>query len=466
MARRGRRLAAVLLVTAACSAPLPALAAPQAPAGPTARAGSTSHLPAWWFAKMKLAEAQRVSTGKGATVAVIDSSLDTSIPELRGADVTFGHTCPAGYEKKATSTTGWVADHGTAMTTLIVGSGRGNGPGGRGILGVAPDARVLFYPNDRDGKYSKHIDCDELEMGRQIVDAARRGADIINLSFDSSPTIEPYVRKAMALGSVVVAAAGDRRDQLHGWIRQPAAIPGVVAVDGVDDQARPWRNNPLPLVVGGTLYRWPATVSAPGVDVPSVAYDSGGWRSGFARTGTSDATAIVSGVLALVKARYPRATGNQLIQQLIHHTGGTHPFQWSVDYGYGIVSANRMLATDPTGWPDENPLLELPRVAKKRYPPSSYDRFRALAHRSSDQGADPSVTAGPSATPGSSVATGSPSPSVAAAAGVDGRTGGDGGSGGPAWTWFAGLGVLLVAAVAVVVRVASRRAAAPEHART
>jgi len=72
------------------------------------------------------------------------------------------------------------------------------------------------------------------------------------------------------------------------------------------------------------------------------------------------ATPIVSGFLALVAQKYPDATGNQLLQTLIHNTGADdHKLVLDATgaIGYGFVSATRMLRVDPSQYSDENPLI-------------------------------------------------------------------------------------------------------------
>jgi hypothetical protein len=95
--------------------------------------------------------------------------------------------------------------------------------------------------------------------------------------------------------------------------------------------------------------------------------ESGDWYSAGWVTGTSPATAITAGTLALVKSRYPRATGNQLIQHLVHTAGGKR-YNWHHGYGFGVVNPLTMLASSPTQWPDENPLWLHPREALTNYP--------------------------------------------------------------------------------------------------
>ena len=94
---------------------------------------------------------------------------------------------------------------------------------------------------------------------------------------------------------------------------------------------------------------------------------------------------MVAGSLALVKEKYPEASGNQLVQHLIHLTGGTREYGWDGDYGFGIVSVEEMLAEDPSGWPDANPLLAGPKRAVADYPMS------ALGEGGAEQGAEESA---------------------------------------------------------------------------
>ena len=111
-------------------------------------------------------------------------------------------------------------------------------------------------------------------------------------------------------------------------------------------------------------------ISAPGVEVEAPGVSDSGSSSNGVRSGTSDATAIVSGLLALVKEKYPDATANQLIQHLIHNPGGDVGYAWDQDYGFGIASVTNMLKSDPQEWPDENPLVDGPERALADFPMS------------------------------------------------------------------------------------------------
>jgi subtilisin family serine protease len=100
-------------------------------------------------------------------------------------------------------------------------------------------------------------------------------------------------------------------------------------------------------------------VVAPGVQM-LVQGSSANWTDTSIIQGTSFATPIVSGNLALAIQKYPDATHDQIIQSLIHNTG-SEPHELLYDskgqFGYGIVDTISLLAADPTQYEDLNPLL-------------------------------------------------------------------------------------------------------------
>ncbi|MGH3368269.1 MAG: S8 family peptidase [Nocardioidaceae bacterium] len=309
----------------------------------------------WWYRAMRLRKAHRQTTGEGATVAVIDTSVDPSVPELRRQDVRLRHNCMNGSARFVPGLPD--SDHGTAMVSLIVGSGSGTAPGGRGVPGVAPDARVLFYGDEYGGRRHR-LACYSDESAPLIDAAVADGADIISMSFTTNLSSEFHraTQRALDAGIVVVASAGNATRPGDYYI--PARYPGVVPVGAVDENAR------LGMVTPRNRH---AAVAAPGVWVANGEMTGSSWTSEYYGTGTSPATAITSGALALVKSKYPKATGNQLIQHLIHTPDGDG-YDWQPGYGFGIVNVPNMLATSPTQWPDENPILVDPEQTLKDYP--------------------------------------------------------------------------------------------------
>lgn len=383
----------------------------------------------WWFSALHLADAHQKTTGKGVKIAVIDTGLDPTVPDLKGADIEFGAACNAQGKKSLPRVHQFVANHGTAMTTMLVGQGKGNGPGGAGITGVAPDATVRFYDYTPDTRLGVKK-CGEAEIGQLFEQAIEDKVDIISFSTTSVFSMEVPIQDANEAGIVVVAGGGKPNE----GISSPASIPGVVSVLAVDQRGRAWKHNPH-MEPTNSAESWKfgfPVISAPGVKVPLGAMDeSGTWTSAYPRTGTSDATPLVAGLLALLKSAYPQATGNQLIQQLIHYAGADESMNWDPQIGFGIASITQMLRHDPTKWPDVNPLLKGPEQAMADFPAGS----DSLKTETPTSAADESSTS---------------------AAAND-----DDSAGLPGWLWPAAAVAMLIIIVAVVI---ARRRGTPASA--
>jgi len=98
------------------------------------------------------------------------------------------------------------------------------------------------------------------------------------------------------------------------------------------------------------------TVLAPGEQMVCHAEDS--WEGTRVCQGNSYATPVTAGVLALVAQKYPDATSNQLLHSLLENADrGGRGSGHDATFGYGVVDLRAMLAVDPTGYPDVNPLL-------------------------------------------------------------------------------------------------------------
>ncbi len=335
-----------------------------------ALAASTPPVPprgadAWWYRSLDLTQAHQQVTGKGVTLALIDGPVAPDVVDLRGQDVQpVVNVC--GGEPTAI---GEIADHTTALAATIVGNGKGNFEDGIGTAGVAPDASLRVYAV---GSSVTEVSC-----GRTGVDGAALaieraiddGVRIIGYAGGAPrlrPTMAAAVQRALDAGIVVVAAAGDSRDDS---VLVPASIPGVIAVAAVTRAGKSWSDN-----TEGN--REAFVVAAPGVDLPIGGFFDKEWRSAALRTGTSEATAIVMGGVALAMQRWPQATGNQIVANLIHTatkpagpTASPTPGDASLlsalpvlpvrdtDLGYGVVSVTGMLASDPARFPDVNPLV-------------------------------------------------------------------------------------------------------------
>jgi len=174
----------------------------------------------WPLAFLKVAEAQRYSQGAGVIVAVIDSGVDASHPDLAGSVLSGIDAQPGASGNGWTDTDG----HGTGMAGLIVA--HGHGPGGSlGVVGIAPQAKILPV---KDGASAGTAVADGIAW------ATNHGAKVISISegsADDDPRERAAVEQAIARDIVVVAGAGNLPGQ---GVDYPAAYPGVVAVAGVD----------------------------------------------------------------------------------------------------------------------------------------------------------------------------------------------------------------------------------------
>lgn len=319
------------------------------PVQASAAADSDSGL--WYYTKTGLAERHQTTTGDGVQIAVIDGAINPDVPELQGANLHVREPsfCAAesGGAAMPAATDGPAAVHGTAMVSLIAGTGKGIG-GERGVLGVAPDAEVHFYANLTlpEGvemrcpatAYDADVDVDFGWFGRAIDQAVADGADIISISLGVGSSLDaPAVARALHAGVIIVAAQPDD-DTIY-----PSHFNGVVSVDSVGPDGKVWE--------GGGFAR----VVAPGEQIRVFTDTYDGYRIA---NGSSYATAYTSGALALVWSAYPDATPNQILQSLVRNTDSEdHELYYDDTYGYGVVNVRHMLEHDPTTYPDENPLV-------------------------------------------------------------------------------------------------------------
>lgn len=243
----------------------PALNDPLFPAQPAAR-------------QWQLARLQRLSTGSGVRVAVVDSGIDATHPDLAG-QVILNRNFVAGRPMVA-------EQHGTGVAGVIAARA-GNGIG---LAGIAPGAKLLGLRAcwQTPGKTL----CDSFSLAKALYFAIDQKAPIINLSLSGPDDrlLRQLLKAAMAKGETVVAAFD--RTQADGGF--PASVPGVVAVS--DSSLAASR---------GHVY------IAPGRDVPTT-QPGGRW---FLVNGSSFAAAHVSGLFALVRQRTSRLSPTLVAQR-------------------------------------------------------------------------------------------------------------------------------------------------------
>ena len=256
--------------------------------------------------KLGAVEAHRLATGSRVTVAVIDSGVDPSHPDLAGAIA--GSYDTAGAERPHA--------HGTGMAGAIASRGT--------VLGIAPGANLLtvraFSANSGSAEGTT------LTIIKGLDWAAEKGARVVNMSFAGppDPRLRDALAKANAKGIVLIAAAGNAGPTSPPLY--PAADPSVIAVTATDASDA--------LFSGANRGKYIA-VAAPGVDILVPAPD-GGYQL---TTGTSVAAAEVSGVVALLIERNPRLTPKDVRRILMRTAKHLGPRGSEREFGAGLVNA-------------------------------------------------------------------------------------------------------------------------------
>ncbi|MYS87173.1 S8 family serine peptidase [Embleya scabrispora] len=285
----------------------------------------------WYLDVWKIDEVWKLARGAGVTVAVIDGGVDATHPDL------------VGQVQSSLNSPGDSDGHGTGMASLIAGQGQAGG--GQGVYGVAPEAKILPFRSARtpSGKM------DPISTAKGIRLAADSSARIINLSIGGSagnPVEREAISYALSKGKLVVAAGGNSPEDVNDQPVYPASYPGVLAISALSREGKPASNS----IRGPWI-----SLSAPGEEIPHACTTSTRYCKGV---GSSDATALTSGVAALVWSVHPDWTANQVIRRLIDTANRPNEPVPSDTFGYGAVSPRKALAaTDTPGPADVNPLI-------------------------------------------------------------------------------------------------------------
>ena len=335
LSQRWRRGFALL---AACGvASLAALPAPARAAAADSIRGSQQ----WVLSMLNAEAAWQVSRGAGVTVAVIDSGVNPYVSDLNrsvvtGPDFTGVHT--------STASQNWGV-HGTWMASLI--AGHGHDGGFSGVIGVAPQARILsirVIPDRADPHYKRYEREPETfiqqSLARGIDYAVAHGARVISMSIGySAPSaaVRQELQAAYDHGVVVIASAGNS-GVLSGSARAseapesfPANYPGVISVGAVKASGA---------VADFSSDNLSVQVAAPGVNVPAQGRDGQYWWV----SGTSPACALVAGVAALIKSKYPHLAPDLVASAMTSTTTNRPAGGYDSQVGFGIVDAAAALA--------------------------------------------------------------------------------------------------------------------------
>ena len=277
----------------------------------------------WGLKAVRAYDAWQVSKGKGVVVAVLDTGVDGTHPDLEGR-VLAGYSSLNELDIEAGMNSD-VDSHGTHVAGIIAGS-----DDKKGITGVAPEAvilpvQVLGFSGGSDLTVAKGIDW-----------AVANGAKVLNLSlgggrnpFDKGGSLScEAVGRAYDAGVVVVVAAGN--SAASGNPRnEPASCRGALSVAAVDEVFNRAFFSSFDESVGISAPGRRVVSSIPvGADLPYASWN-----------GTSMAAPFVSGVAALIIAKNPGISSSEVVRILKDSSNDLGVTGSDPETGSGLVDA-------------------------------------------------------------------------------------------------------------------------------
>lgn len=273
----------------------------------------------WYLSSMDLAAVHAINRGTGVTVAIIDSGVDATHPDL------VGNVLPG----TETAGTRDVDGRGTALASLVAAHGHGAN-NGDGLIGMAPGASILpvaFAP--RPGEVG-----DSAALAAGVDTAVSKGAKVICIGRGVAPSVQlrESVESALASDVAVVAADGDvPGGSFSPW---PSSIVGVLTSIALDKSGNV-------LVVPAS--RQTSGIGVPGTDMIS-ATAGGGYRVQTGATGVG----LLCGAVALVRAQFPSLSADEavnLLRSTATDKGSKGP---DSTYGAGVLNLKAALSVAVT----------------------------------------------------------------------------------------------------------------------
>lgn len=240
-------------------------------------------------AQWHLDDLHAVATGRKVHVAIIDSAVDDTHPDLAQAVLARANFV---------DDHAWVPElHGTAVAGLVAA----RADNGMGVVGIAPDAQLYALRACWEVSATRTL-CNSLSLAKALSFAIERRAEVINMSLSGPDDLllGRLIDVALSHRQQVVAAV-DAHAAGGGF---PAAHAGVIAVADAQSDAPP----------AGLSGAW----VAPARDLPTTV-PGGGWRM---VSGTSFAAGEVSGLLAVMDQAQARADSRAALPRLVRLPGG------------------------------------------------------------------------------------------------------------------------------------------------
>lgn len=281
----------------------------------------------------------RGASGSGVVVAVVDTGVDLTHPELQSNILNSGYDF-VNDDSTAQDDQG----HGTHVAGIIAGV-RGNtvDDSQKNMMGVAYSAKILpvkVMNSSGTGTYA--------DIASGITYARTHGADVINMSLGGSADsgVSSAISSAMSHGLLVFAATGNESDTDPHWPAQYAATlndsiatGAIIAVGAVDSSktVADFSNH------CGVAKTW--CLVAPGVDIHSTVWDGG--SSYAVHDGTSMATPFASGAAAVLLGEFPTLTSREVAELLLETADDLGDPGVDDVYGHGLINLEK--ASNPVG---------------------------------------------------------------------------------------------------------------------
>lgn len=293
------------------------------------------------LSNLNVEKAQSLAGTNKVKVAVIDTGIDASHPELKNKLITNVNVMNS--LKK-----GLPDSHGTHVAGIIAAE-KGNGIGG---YGIAPNSDIVSID-----VFNRSFFTSDYTIAEGILEAIRQDVDVMNMSLGSyypSPIIKDAVQKAIDKGIVIVAAAGNDGVNLASY---PASYEGVISVGATDE------NNELAFF---STYGPAVDVVAPGHKVYAPVYDVDKGSSFVEMSGTSMATPVVTGAVSLLLSKHPNLTPYQVSYILTKTAKDLGEKGYDLKYGYGMIDLEKILSFDPATIPADPAVKEEDAIAKAK----------------------------------------------------------------------------------------------------
>lgn len=296
---------------------------------------------------------------KRVKIAVVDSGIDWSHPELAGRISEESYSVPLGKSVREANGDWSILDatgtpHGTKVSSVIMAAANN----AAGIAGIAYDCEFVFIKlTDTGGKFNS------AEMMAGIEYAAKIGCDVVNLSLGNNVTIpgcDSVVNQANNAGCVVVCAAGNDTSEVPHY---PSSCEGAISVGalgaGVNKSKSDYHayttiayysnygEGQVDVVAPGTwLFATDSRFSAKypdqaSSDISAKQYYNGEWYN--AGNGTSFASPAVAAVIGLYRSVHPDAKPAEVRQALLASCRDLGDAGVDDYYGYGLIDAERFV---------------------------------------------------------------------------------------------------------------------------